>query len=110
MILSEKDLEKIRNRVEKTTEGEWYHNTLDDEVYDISSEETESEIAAVYCEEDAEFITHARKDILNLLDEVRRLREGLKEIEKDYLYDSPVQCAAVASYYLGNTNKKQIFD
>ncbi len=78
-MLTQEELEAIRKRAEKATEGNWYCLTMDGVTYDISSEGTGIELAAAYSASDAEFIANAREDIPKLLAEIDRLRN--KELE-----------------------------
>ena len=67
--LTEDDLYAITERVNRAAEGEWVHNRVENEIY------CGNRLIAKGMEysSDAEFIMHARQDILRLLAEVDRL-------------------------------------
>ena len=67
------EIEAIRQRAEKATEGPWYYIDFGDGRA-ISSEATEEEVCMPITDYDADFIAHAREDIPALLAEVEQLR------------------------------------
>ena len=78
--LSEKEIEAIRKRAEKATEGSWAHEILCHEQrrYTVGSFKGDlTVIGDIANEEDAEFIVHAREYIPKLLAEIERSRELL---------------------------------
>ena len=80
--LSEKEIEAIRNRAEKATEGPWdfvpYAEGNELAVITQDLEEIISE--EVFEWEDATFIAHAREDIPKLLAEIGRYRETINNV------------------------------
>ena len=73
--LSEKEIEAIRKRAEKATEG-WI---AVDGVYVVSRDDDGNDIVIAECdtEDNAYFIGEARQDITKLLAEIERSRELL---------------------------------
>lgn len=62
-MLTQDDLNMIKERAEKVTHGPWYA--------------------------DAEFIAHAREDIPRLVAEIERLREAIKTAKRELWWGSP---------------------
>ena len=84
--LSEKEIEAIRKRAEKATEGSWAHEILCHEQrrYTVGSFKGDlTVIGDIANEEDAEFIVHAREDITELLAEIERLNKIIEECAED---------------------------
>lgn len=84
--LSNEELERIRERAEKATGGEWELYSIDklsrNEWYGVVSlmEEDMTYIGVDTIEQnDASFIAHAREDIPKLLAEIKQLRELLNK-------------------------------
>lgn len=99
-MLTQDDLDMIKERAEKASSGPWQVASTTDGEYILDCDELV--VAATFeRKEDAYFVAHAREDIPRLVAEVERLREGLSTIAEDYnAYDSPDQLAEVAEYYL----------
>ena len=79
--LSEKEIEAIRKRAEKATEG-WI---AVDGVYVVSRDDDGNDIVIAECdtEDNAYFIGEARQDIPKLLAEIDRLNKIIEECGKD---------------------------
>lgn len=79
--MTHEQLEAIRKRAEKATEGPWnYYFTHGISVKSESKEILDDEVGVIRYT-DAEFIAHAREDIPALLAEVERLKAQLSEAE-----------------------------
>ena len=81
--LSEKEIEAIRKRAEKATEGNWAREILchEQRKYTVGSFKGDlTVIGDIANEEDAEFIVHAREDIPKLLAEIERYRETINNV------------------------------
>lgn len=104
-ILTKKEIDEIKSRLEKASPGPWRvtstskrHQTGGDYIPDCDDWVV---VSIFERKEDAYFVAHAREDIPRLVAEVERLREGLSLIaERYYEYDSPEQLAEVAEYNL----------
>jgi hypothetical protein len=97
--LTIEQLEAIRERAEKATEGPWFaiHNT------DISVESPPgscdiNSIAYADRVPDAEFIANARQDIPALLAEVDRLRKLALEILDEYDHSERLYIGSIGDY------------
>lgn len=77
--MTDKELEQIRDRVNKATEGSWgWVPIVDDIEFFVYGENGEGAVAEnVFTATDAEFISRAREYIPKLLAEVDRLRNEL---------------------------------
>ena len=80
--ISENEIEAIRKRAEKATEGPWWAseglyvvNNLTGDSYEWDADF----VAETERESDAEFIAHAREDIPKLLAEINRLKSELSK-------------------------------
>lgn len=115
--LSSKEIEAIRERVEKATDGPWIYVPISDRLeYFIGGEGGNEAIAVeVFTKEDATFIAHARTDIPKLLAEIERLRGKLDEANS-LLYDAQslmgnVHCygteeyRGISEYFEGRDNE-----
>ena len=103
--LSEKEIEAIRKRADKATEGPWWAseglyvvNNLTGDSYEWDADF----VAETERESDAEFIAHAREDIPKLLAEIERLRSGLEALDKDIsaclAYKLPFELIEISGY------------
>jgi hypothetical protein len=91
-MMTDHELEEIRRRADAATPGAWDWCPIVDHVeFYVHSIDAQDGIAGyVYTEEDANFISHARKDIQNLLEEVAyktRRQEELADHVR-YLYET----------------------
>ena len=93
--MTEKELQKIKERCEKATPGPWkalnipYNGYDDPEIvtkdgtyicqttYDMQSQSEKHNV-----DEDMEFIAHAREDIPKLIAEVEKLKKKVKQLRK----------------------------
>ncbi len=100
--LTSEDLEEIRERAEKATDGYWTADTetwpgndnLQHWVSYIDNHGSDGLCAAARSD-DATFIAHAREDIPKLLAEIERLNDRLRDVE--ILYN---ECSTeLDSYY-----------
>lgn len=84
-MLTNAEIEAIRERAEKATQGRWYYE-VDGDLY---SDKTRDRVMYPYMssesipyikisESDATFIAYARQDIPKLLAEIERLREEIE--------------------------------
>ncbi|MBM7600487.1 hypothetical protein JOC34_002878 [Virgibacillus halotolerans] len=72
--LTNEELEEIRERADKATEGPWVCDDLDTTVVALLYTDV-TDIATPYKEVDADFISNARQDIPKLLAEIDRLKQ-----------------------------------
>lgn len=81
--MNEERLEEIRRRAEAATEGPWrIEESRYEGSYNVTSVNETHDLSACLCRpDDAEFISHAREDIPDLLAEVERLRSELSAIQ-----------------------------
>jgi hypothetical protein len=89
--MTDEELKVIRERCEKATPGPWRADGRYIETIEGAEEEMAIYDEGGHDELDAEFIAHAREDVPRLLEEIERLREGLKKlqwcgwfVDKDY--------------------------
>lgn len=83
--LTTQEIEAIRERAEKATEGPWYYalnineQTGEPDVLPHVISDTQEVISENMYDENAEFIAHAREDIPKLLAEVERLETAIQD-------------------------------
>ncbi|OAJ75224.1 hypothetical protein AYJ08_00300 [Brevibacillus sp. SKDU10] len=75
--MTEKELQEIRERVEKATSGPWKERARNGDFIHIAKG-----LVIGGNQNDVDFITNARQDIPNLLSEIDRLRKALIEIKE----------------------------
>lgn len=88
--LSEAQLEEIQGRVDKATSGPWFHKryVIEPEMcgpldrHDVTGTSVLN-IASGCCDENAEFIAHARTDVPTLLAELRGSRLEVAKLRRD---------------------------
>ncbi|MCR8986056.1 hypothetical protein NW801_13590 [Brevibacillus laterosporus] len=76
-MMTEKELQEIRERVEKATSGPWKERARNGDFMLI-----ERGLVIAGTKSDLDFIINAREDIPNLLSEIDRLRKALIEIKE----------------------------
>ena len=87
-MLTQDDLNMIKERAKKATPGPWYLAYTTDGALLVKKN---GDIIAGTCTEvtDAEFIKTARKYIPQLVAEIDRLRESIKTAERELWWGSP---------------------
>ena len=82
-ILTKKEIEEIKSRLEKASPGPWRVASTTDGEYILDCDEFV--VAAIFeRKEDAYFVAHAREDIPRLVAEVERLQAALEELAEFY--------------------------
>ncbi|MDN9011088.1 hypothetical protein QZ287_13680 [Brevibacillus laterosporus] len=74
--MTREEIEAIRKRAEKATEGPWRVVPGKMVCFDIYDVYDKLDRSLIHREEDAKFIAHAREDIPKLLAEIERLQRG----------------------------------
>lgn len=91
-MLTQDDLNMIKERAKKATPGPWY---ADDEKWPGNANlqywfDTHYDgVGAAATKADAEFIANAREDIPKLVAEIERLREAIKTAKRELWWGSP---------------------
>lgn len=87
--LTDLELDAIEERLSATSPAPWRHRILGfieagdnpADVIGVTCQRHDASLAPLPGVENAEFIAHARQDVPRLVDEVRRLRERVAELE-----------------------------
>ncbi|WP_301993973.1 ead/Ea22-like family protein [Brevibacillus laterosporus] len=81
--MTREEIEAIRERVEKATEGPWRvvpGKMVCFDIYDVYDVYDKLDRSLIHREEDAKFIAHAREDIPKLLAEIERLNSVIARL------------------------------
>ncbi|MCR8981473.1 ead/Ea22-like family protein [Brevibacillus laterosporus] len=85
-MMTREEIEAIRERAEKATEGPWRAVPTKMDCFDIYDVYDKLDRSLIHREEDAEFIAHAREDIPKLLAENERLHTKWQRL-REYVDD-----------------------